>query len=281
MNMQIFKEVLENPIGYLLCTIILFALIAYAGNKVSLCIINKISQRIDPLALHWKLFKYAIKIIWAIIFILGIIESVPYLNNVSTALVACSSVIFAAIGLASQDVLKDAIDGIFISFFKPFSVGDRIRLVEKSITGTVVDINFRFTSIKTVENNVLMIPNSVMNDQIIENSNIVDTKIKAFIDVTVGYDSDIKLVKKILEDIITKHPMFIDTRTQEEINNGVKPVTIMVRELAASGVDIRATVCSGNISDSFQMCSDLREAILVEFKEQHIDIPYQTITINQ
>lgn len=209
------------------------------------------------------------------------IETIPSLNKLATALVACSSVIVAAIGLASQDALKNAIDGIFITIFRPFSVGDRVKLISRNITGTIIDINFRFTSIRTVENSVLMIPNSIINSEIIENSNIVDTRIKAFLDVSVSYDANIKLVKEVLTNIIVNHPLFVDSRTDEEKENNVKPVSIMVRNLGESGVDVRATVCSANIGDSFQLCSDLREEILVEFKKNNIEIPYKTITINE
>lgn len=269
----------NSPLGSTILALLLFGSLSFIGVKVTLIIINNISTRVDPNALHWNLLKYFAKIAWALIFILGIIDALPYLNGVSTTLVACSSVLVAAIGLASQDILKDAIDGIFISLFKPFSVGDRVRLVNRNITGTIQDINLRFTSLKTVENNLLMIPNSIMNDEIIENSNIVDTKIKAFIDLEVSYDSDLDLVKETLRDLGVKHPLFVDNRTEEEIEEGKHPVTIMLRNFGSSGIEIRMTVCSANINDSFQLCSDLREEIIKAFRVKGINIPYQTITI--
>lgn len=277
--METFITVANSPLGKTILALLIFGGISFIGVRITLLVINNISKRVDPNALHWNLLKYFAKIAWALIFILGIVETLPYLSGISTTLVACSSVLVAAIGLASQDILKDAIDGIFISLFKPFSVGDRIRLVSRDITGVIQDINFRFTSIKTVENNLLMIPNSVMNDEIIENSNIVDTKIKAFIDLEVAYDSDIKQVKSVLTDIAINNPLFVDNRTKEEIERNVSPVVIMVRQFAASGIQIRMTVCSANISDSFQLCSDIREGIIERFRVEGISIPYQTIEI--
>lgn len=270
-----------SNLWHTLLLVFIAAFVCYIGDKVFILIINKISKKVNPAGLHWRLIKYFLKIVWVLVFLLVVIETIPALNKLATTLVACSSVVVAAIGLASQDALKNAIDGIFITIFKPFSVGDRVKLISKNITGTIIDINFRFTSIKTAENSVLMIPNSIINSEIIENSNIVDNRIKAFLDVTVGYDSDIYLVKEVLTKIIVEHPLFVDIRTEEEKEKGVKPVTIMVRDLSDSGVDIRATVCSANISDSFQLCSDLREEVLIEFRKNNIEIPYQTITINK
>lgn len=269
----------KSPVGHILSIILIFGAFSIIGSKISLGVIDKISKRIDSTGLHWKLLKQFIKIVWVIVFILGVIDNVPSLSKVGTALVACSSVIVAALGLASQDALGNAIDGVFISLFKPFAVGDRIKLVTRNITGTVVDINLRYTSIRTVENNLLMIPNSIMNDEIIENSNIVDTKIKAFLDVEITYDSDVALAKRILTELAVKHPLFIDIRTEDEKINGVEPVTILVRNLTANGVELRATLCSANINDSFILCSDLREQLLVAFKNNNIGIPYQTIEI--
>lgn len=276
---DLFISWYESSIGRITSTIFIFGILSIIGSKISLYVIDRISKKIDSTALHWKLLKQLIKIVWVIVFILGVVDNVPSLNKVGTALVACSSVIVAALGLASQDALGNAIDGVFISLFKPFAVGDRIKLVTRNITGTVVDINLRYTSIRTVENNLLMIPNSIMNDEIIENSNIVDTKIKAFLDVEITYDSNVKLAKQILRELVVKHPLFVDIRTEEEKENGVEPVAILIRNLTSNGVELRVTLCSANINDSFILCSDLREQLLVEFKKNNIEIPYQTIEI--
>ena len=256
-----------------------FLAISFVGWKICSFIIDNISKKIDPTALHWKLIRSVVKTLWVFVFVFGVIDNVPAFSNLSTAIIAGGSAAVVAIGLASQDAIGDAIDGVFISIFKPFAVGDRVRLVSRDITGTISDINLRYTSIKTIENNILMVPNSVMNDEIIENSNIEDTKIKAFLDVEISYDSDVQKAKKLLTDLIVAHPLFVDIRSEQDKANGVTPVTILIRNLAASGVDLRATVCSANINDSFVLCSDLREQLLKVFKENGIVIPYQTITL--
>ncbi len=254
--------------------------LAWAGNRISQSAVTALSEKIDPSALHWHLVRYAVRIGWALFLVMGLVETVPVLNNMRNMLVASSSVVIAAIGLASQDVLKNAIDGIVISVFKPFAVGDRVRLVNRGLTGTVEDISFRCTAIRTVENNLLLIPNSVMNTEIVENDNIMDTRIKAFLDVTVGYDSDISMVKALMTEIVTSDPLFVDTRSDEAKEAGAAPVSVLVRNLGESGIEMRATVCAANINDSFVLCSNLREQVLVKFRENGITIPYKTVTID-
>ena len=85
--------------------------------------------------------------------------------------------------------------------------------------------------------------------------------------------------KQILTDLVINHPLFVDIRSSEDIENGVEPVTILIRNLTANGVELRVTLCSANINDSFKLCSDIREQLLISFKENGISIPYQTIEI--
>ena len=272
-------EFLKSDIGSIITTCVVFGFVCFVLYKILICILNRVSARINPNSLHWNILKQVIKVGIILLFVISVVENVPALSKVGTTLLACSSVLAAAVGLASQDALGNAIDGLLISLFKPFSVGDRIRLTDKGITGTVVEINLRYTSIRTVENNLLMIPNSVMNGEIIENYNIGDQRMVAFLDVEVSYDADIDLAKQILKDLAVNHPLFLDKRTEEEKADGVEPVGILVRAFNASGVALRVSVWSANIGDSFKLCSELREQVLKAFKENNIKIPYQTIEI--
>lgn len=279
--MELVQNILASQIGNIILTILLYVFIMFVVLKICNKIIDKVSQKIEPTGIQWKLLKQVLKLVILTLVIIGVVDIIPGSEKIGTALVACSSVIVAALGLASQDALGNAIDGVFISLFKPFREGDRIRLVSRNITGTVEGINLRYTTIKTVENNILMIPNSIMNDEIIENSNIEDQKIKTFVDVSVGYETNISKMKEVITDVVTSHPLFIDTRSDEEKESGVVPVGINIRNFGASGVDVRITLCSANISNSFTLSSDIRENLLSAFRENNIEIPYTIIDLRQ
>lgn len=279
--MELVQNILASQIGNIILTILLYVFIMFVVLKICNKIIDKVSQKIEPTGIQWKLLKQVLKLVVLTLVIIGVVDIIPGSEKIGTALVACSSVIVAALGLASQDALGNAIDGVFISLFKPFREGDRIRLVSRNITGTVEGINLRYTTIKTVENNILMIPNSIMNDEIIENSNIEDQKIKTFVDVSVGYETNISKMKEVITDVVTSHPLFIDTRSDEEKESGVVPVGINIRNFGASGVDVRITLCSANISNSFTLSSDIRENLLSAFRENNIEIPYTIIDLRQ
>ena len=276
-----FTEFYGTDLGQFVTVAVIFGLICFIGYKIVSVIIKRISQRINPSSLHWNILQQFIKVAFIVIFIICVVSNVPALSKLSTTLLACSSVIVAALGLASQDALGNAIDGLLISLFKPFGVGDKIRLVSKSITGWVSDINLRYTTICTVENNLLMVPNSVMNGEIIENYNIGDPRMRAFVDVEVAYDTDIDKAKEVMYNAAINHPLLIDMRSEEDIEAGKSILPILVRDFCASGINLRMTVSSADINDSFIICSDVRAEILKRFREEGITIPYQTVTVIQ
>lgn len=224
--------------------------------------------------------KYLKKIIKASIIIITVCAAASLLKPARqflSVILASSGLLVAVLGFAAQESLSNVINGLFISIFKPFEIGDRITLVNNKISGLVEDINLRHTVIKTFTNTKLIIPNSTMNKEMIENSSYNTTKAASFLDVWISYESDIHLAIKIMEDIISKHRLFLDTRE----NKSDPPVTVLARELGQHGICLRATVWTATVSENFVACSDIRIAIKEEFDKNNIEIPYNHLKIVQ
>ena len=81
----------------------------------------------------------------------------------------------AAIALAAQELVKNLISGASILTDKPFVIGDWIEV--GTFAGTVVDITFRSTRIRTVNNTLVTIPNSVITSEYVINWNKLKSKI--------------------------------------------------------------------------------------------------------
>jgi len=159
---------------------------------------------------------------------------------------------------------------MFISLFKPFEVGDRVHLINAKITGTIEDITLRHTIVRTFMNSRIIIPNTVINKELIENSSYTEQKASAFVDVMVTYDSDIDLAREIMARIICAHPDFADPRTPEQHNEPKVPV--FVRNLAFNGVELRASMWTNHVNNNFAACSDVRRVILAEFEKADIRV---------
>jgi small-conductance mechanosensitive channel len=76
-------------------------------------------------------------------------------------LLATSGVIAIVLGLALQSTLSDLFSGVAVGLEKPYAAGDQVW-IEGGIEGQVVDVNWRSTRIATIDNNLAVIPNSVI-----------------------------------------------------------------------------------------------------------------------
>ena len=102
-----------------------------------------------------------------------------------------------AIGLAAKDTIANMISGFTLMIDRPFHLGDRIQL-SGGQTGDVQDIGLRSTKIKTLDNQLLIIPNSELCNTIITNQAFPDVRAKGRINIGVAYGSDVDQVKKLL-----------------------------------------------------------------------------------
>lgn len=230
--------------------------------------------------IHMKFFKNFLQTAIVIIGIYQIGVRFDNFKHFSETILTSSSLLVVVLGFAFQTSLEDFIAGIFISIFKPFNINDRVTLTEMNISGYIEDITIRHTVIRTFNNNRLIIPNSKMNKEVIENTHLIDPKTSGFMDVLISYDSNIDLAKRLMTKIICNHPLVIDIRTEEEKLNNIPQVTIYIRELADDGISLRGNVTTENIDLNFKACSEIRETILKEFKKHNIEIAYRHTTID-
>lgn len=191
-------------------------------------------------------------------------------ENISGLLIASSSLLVAVLGFAAQESLNNVLSGIMIAKSKPFEIGQRIVIEEKNITGTVVGISLRHTVIRKINNATVIIPNSVMNTVVIENSSYDENSIANFLDITVAYDSDIHKAVKIIEEVVLSNKFFL---------KGYDP-SVLVRKLDPNGYSVRATVWTKTVSENFKACSDIRIEIKRRFDEEGIEIPYSHMQVH-
>lgn len=125
----------------------------------------------------------------------------------------------------------------------------------------------------------MIIKNSVINSEILINSNIVEETICNFIDMGISYDSDMDKAMEIMSKEAMAHPNFIDHRTQEDLDKGMPPVTVRVMGFGDSLVNLRAFVWSMDHSSGFVMKTDLNKSFKEQFDKHGIEIPFPYRTI--
>lgn len=233
--------------------------------------------KVDPT--HYRFFRHLTS---AVIFIVGIgiaIYSVPSLRALSVSLFAGAGILAIIVGFASQQAFANVVGGIFIAIFKPFRVGDRIK-VGHDLRGIVEDINLWHTVVWDLETKrIIIVPNTVMNSQIIENSTHGNKKLCNIIDFSVSYDSNLDKAMKIMEEEALKHPGHIDNRTEDEIRKKESVVPVRVIGFTDSGITLRAWVWAPDPVTGFTLSCDLYKSIKEHFDHAGIEIPYPHRTI--
>lgn len=229
-------------------------------------------------------FRFLKHLIITVIYILGFafaLIQIPEFKIIGHSFLAGAGVISIVAGLASQQALSNIVSGIFLVIFKPFRINDKITI--NNFVGTVEDINLRQVVLKDAENNRIIIPNSVISNQIIVNTNMHDTKCCKIIEIGIGYESNVEKALEIMQEEIAKHPLFVDTRTAENKKQKAPLVVARVVALADSSVNLKAWAWAKNSTDGFVMYCDLLQSIKKRFDEAKIDIPYpqRVVTIKK
>ncbi|MGI6498575.1 MAG: mechanosensitive ion channel family protein [Oscillospiraceae bacterium] len=205
---------------------------------------------------------------------MAVVGQVPGLNNITTSLLAGSGIAAVALSVAAQASIGNLVSGALIGVFKPFRVGDIIRYLDQNITGIVEEITLRHTIIRTFENNRLIIPNSTMNTEVIENASYGSGMVCLFLDLEVACTSDLELAIQILEEQVRRHPRYLDVRTEADKENDVPEVLVRVQKFSTSGITIRAFVWAADAIVAAQMKSDILRSTKKEYEKAGIEIPY-------
>lgn len=277
-NIQNF---LFNGYGSAVAIVIILAVTVFIERIIKKLLnisLKKSSRKIKVEPTKYNFLRHSIS---TIIYLMGIsiaIFTIPQLRAISLSIFAGAGILAVIIGFASQQAFSNIVSGIFIVAFKPFRVGDRIK-IGTDITGKVEDITLRHTVIRSFQNNRIIIPNSKISDHTIENFDIGDKKICKWIEIGISYDSDINKAIRIMREEAMKHPNFIDNRTEEEKKNKEPAVNVRVLGFGDSSVNLRAWVWAEDPGKGFVLACDLNKSIKERFDKEGVEIPFPYRTV--
>lgn len=227
--------------------------------------------KVDPT--RYNFFKNAMDFIVFLVAAIIIFRSIPAFRAVGTTLLTGAGVLAAIVGFASQSAFSNIISGFFLVIFKPFSVGDRVK-IGQLYTGDVEDITLRHTVIKDFENRRIVIPNSVISNETIINSTLTDEKICMFIEVPVAFTAPVAKAMEIIQQECLKHPLCIDNRSPEELTKGEAVVVIRIISYGDFGMQLRGYAWAATPSLAFELKCDVLKAIQERFIKEQIEFGY-------
>jgi small conductance mechanosensitive channel len=165
-----------------------------------------------------------------------------------------------AIGLALKDSLGNFAAGVMLIFFRPFKAGDYVEAGGTS--GTVEAVRIFNTVLKTPDNRIIIVPNSLVYSDVITNYSDQENR-RIDLVIGIGYNDSIPQARGLIEGVL---------QAEERVLDDPAP-TIMVLELGSSSVYIavRPWVKS---ADYWTTRGDLLEHIKVTLEDNGLTIPY-------
>lgn len=222
-------------------------------------------------SMHIRFFKSLVNVVIAILTIYALAQQFDVTKGLSTALLQSGTLLIAIATFAAQQALSNVISGFSLSFSKPYSVNDKIKVVQGgsiAAEGIVTDITLRHTIISQYNGESCIVPNSVMDSAVITNTNFTEN-IGNFMEIEISYDSDIRKALEIMKTICSDNPLTMNTMQN----------SAFVKGYSMNGIILKTTVWTKTLDDSYQACSEIRIALIEEFKKAQIEVPYQTVTV--
>lgn len=220
----------------------------------------------------------AIYIVGALLAILAF----PSFRVIAQTALGGAGVLAVIVAISSQEALANVVSGLFIISFKPFKVGDLIEL-GGTMEGIVTDITLRHTVIRNFDNKMIVIPNAIINKEILVNANLGELKCCERIEIGISYGSDMDLAKKIMQEECENHELIIDNRTKEEIENGEPMVKTAITNLGDFSVTVRAWAWVSGAGNAYEIRWDIFERVKKRFDKEGIEIPfpYQNVILKK
>jgi small-conductance mechanosensitive channel len=207
--------------------------------------------------------QYAIKqLVKYVIYTTAVIIGLGQLGIDLTLFWGGAAALLLGVGIGLQQTFNDFFSGILLLTERPVQVGDILSI--DGFKGKVKQIGLRTSKIETLENLVMIVPNSKIVGNNIVNWSYNDNKARFFVEVGVAYGSDTQLVKQILLDIAKAHPRLLK-----------KPAPfVRLVQFADSSLNFELHFYSSEFVTIDNIKSDLRFEIDRKFREQQIVIPF-------
>lgn len=250
--------------------VVLAIIVFFVGRKLIRWAVKLMKRSMERARLDEGVVQFACSAGKAVLYTMLIFNIAVSLGVTESSVAALLGTAGVAIGLALQGGLANLAGGVLLLVFKPFVVGDYIiQNQQNGCEGTVARIEMCYTTLLSIDNKKIVVPNGTLSNSTIINVTAKETR-KLEIKVGISYESNIQKSKEILEKILLEDPDTQGDRSE---------MVVFVDQLADSAVIMGLRVWVP--TDSYWSVKwRLNEKIKEEFDEQGITIPYNQMDIH-
>lgn len=203
-----------------------------------------------------------------LIFIGGLIWILREWNIDVSPFLASLGIAGVIVGFAIQDSLKNIFGGISLILDGTFKVKEKIELDSGDI-GVIEDISIRSTKIKTINNELITIPNGKLADMKIKNFSKPVSTIRMTIEFGVAYGTDINKLRKVVEKMLSEEKEITKDPTE----------TLVVNELGDSSVNCQIRFWAESHTVATDKKNEIVEKLYNTLNKENIEIPFPTRTL--
>jgi small-conductance mechanosensitive channel len=208
-----------------------------------------------------------------IVLVIGLLVMLSSLGIQITPILTALGVGGLAVALAVQDTLSNLFAGMHLLADKPIRVGDYVRLGD-GIEGYVVDLSWRSTRLRTLQNNTIVVPNQQVARSVITNYDLPEPRMLLPLRVSVAYGSDPDRVERVLLDEVTRAMADIPGLLDDP-----KPTVRLIPGFGDSSLDYTLACHVASFVDQFEVQHLVRTRLLQRLAVEGIEIPYPTRTV--
>lgn len=252
---------LISSLPSIIIAVVLIVLGFVLAKLASKIIVKALSaNNVDP-----SVYNFIRRFVSAGIKFIFILFAVSMFYDVNSIFVALGGAGLAA-GIGLQDSVAQFASGIQILINHPFKTGDFVEL--NGVSGSVADIRFMNTVIKTVDNKKIIIPNSHITTNHIINYSAESSR-RVDLTFSIGYSDDIQVAKNVILDVM---------KSNSKILTDPEPV-VYVSSHESSSLCLTARMwCSG--ADYWDVYFAMQEDVKIAFDKNGINIPYNQMDVH-
>ncbi len=218
-------------------------------------ILNASTLNLSQLAHHM-----IVSMVSNLVMILGLLIALSQLGISLGPLLAGLGVAGFIIGFALQDTLSNFASGVMILLYRPYDVDDLIDV--GGISGKVAKMNLVSTSILTLDNQMIVIPNNKIWGDVIINITAQDIR-RVDMVFGIGYSDDVSKAERVLNDILSSH---------QKVIKEPEPM-VRLHTLGASSVDFIVRPWT-KVDDYWDVYWEVTRAVKIRFDAENISIPF-------
>ncbi|HBP89422.1 MAG TPA: mechanosensitive ion channel [Nitrospirales bacterium] len=202
------------------------------------------------------------RIIQYVLLLIGTIIGFQVIGVDLSGLAVIFGFLSVGIGFGLQNLTSNFIAGLMLLFEQHIQVGDRITVGDTE--GDVAEINIRSTTIRSLNNVAIVVPNSEFISSTVTNWSHGDPKTRLEIEVGVSYNSNLDMVLKSLLEAAKEHPMVLPHPEPKA----------WLMSFGDSAWNMRLLVWVGDPQGRRQVQSDINCAIVTKFRKNGVEIPF-------